>query len=130
MFNTITYLNTDLCLESKNDLAALVHAFRAGDVPPMYDTVVGDNGTSYATFETTESYREPEPNIAAMLAVVESLEPPVRLIWDGCTRREFDMGYDCGAEPWAFNQRLSVDLLGRMATAGATLRLTLYPNRD
>ncbi len=45
-------------------------------------------------------------------------------------RREFNIGYDCGAEPWAFNQGLSAHLLGRMATAGASLRVTIYPDRE
>ena len=90
----------------------------------------GDNGLWYATFETDQSHAEPEPNIAAMLAIVESLPGPRRTVWDGCTRREFNIGYDCGAEPWAFNQGLSAALLGRMAAAGTSLRVTLYPDRE
>jgi hypothetical protein len=65
-----------------------------------------------------------------MLAIVESLNEPIRSLWDRCTRREFNIGYDCGAEPWAFNQGLSTALLGRLAAAGASLRITLYPDRD
>ena len=47
-----------------------------------------------------------------------------------CTTREFNLGYDCGAEPWAFNQGLSSELLGRIAAVGASLRLTIYPDRE
>lgn len=65
-----------------------------------------------------------------MLAVVDALAGPLRAVWDGCTRREFNIGYDCGAEPWAFNQALSAALLGRMAAAGALLRVTIYPERE
>ncbi len=64
-----------------------------------------------------------------MQAVIESLVPPLRSVWAGCSQREFNIGYDCGLEPWAFNQGLSADLLGRMAKAGASLRVTLYPDR-
>jgi hypothetical protein len=42
----------------------------------------------------------------------------------------FNIGYDCGAEPWAFNQGLTAELLGRMAATGASLRITLYPGHD
>jgi hypothetical protein len=64
-----------------------------------------------------------------MLATVESLARPFRSVWDGCTR-EFNIGYECGPEPWAFNQGLPAELLGRMAAAGASLRVTLYPDRE
>jgi hypothetical protein len=129
MDNTISYLNTDLDLTSAEDLTALAAAFEGGGVPPLHVTH-GADALWYATFETSAQFAEPEPNIAAMLAIVESLARPLRSMWDGCTRREFNIGYDCGDEPWAFNQGLSPDLLGRMAAAGASLRVTPYPDRD
>lgn len=129
MHNTISCLNTDLDLTSAHELTAVAAIFEAGGVPPLHVTR-GDDGLWYATFETDEQHTEPEPNIAAMLAVVESLVGPLRSDWDGCTRREFNIGYECGAEPWAFNQGLSAALLGRMAAASASLRVTLYPDRD
>ena len=73
---------------------------------------------------------EPELNIAALVAVVESLDEQHLSLWRGCTQREFNIGYDCGAEPWAFNQGLSSELLGRMADIGTSLRITLYPDRE
>jgi hypothetical protein len=84
----------------------------------------------HATFETSAELAEPEPTIAAMLAIVESWPRPLRSVWDRCTRRELNIGYECGAEPWAFNQALPAELLGRMAAAGASLRVTLYPDRE
>ena len=129
MAKSITYLNTDLDLVSANDLTALGAAFKAAGVRPLHVTPVDDKGW-YACFETDEQHTEPEPNIAAMLAVVESLSPPLRSAWAGCSKREFNIGYDCGLEPWSFNQGLSAELLGRMAAAGACLRVTLYPDRD
>jgi hypothetical protein len=127
--DTICYLNTDLDLTSPDDLTALASAFEIGGAPPLHVTR-GDDGQWYATFETDVQHVEPEANIAAMLAVVESLPGPLRTVWEGCTRREFNIGYDCGAEPWAFNQGLSAVLLGRMAAASASLRVTIYPDRE
>jgi len=88
-----------------------------------------DDGLWHAIFETQEQHTEPEPNIAAMVAVAESLEEPHRSMWSSCTRREFNIGYDCGAGPSAFEQGLSSGLLGRIAAVGASLRVTLYPDR-
>ncbi len=124
----ICYLNTDLDLTSSDDLTALAAVFESRGVCPLHVTH-GDDGLWYATFETQDQHTHPEPNIAAMVAVVESLDESHRSIWLGCTRREFNIGYDCGAEPWAFNQGLSCGLLGRMAVIGASLWFTLYPDR-
>ncbi len=129
MDHRIGYLNTDLDLTSAADLTALAAALESGGVPPLHVTR-DDDGLWYATFETQEQHTEPGPNIAAMLAVVETLSPSLRAAGTGCTRREFNIGYDCGEEPWAFNQGLSAELLGRMAAAGASLRITLYPDRE
>jgi hypothetical protein len=124
--DTIGYLNTDLDLTSGDDLMALAAAFEAQGVPPLHVTH-GEDGLWYATFETDEHHEQPEPNIAVMMAVIESLAEPLRTVWSGCTRRDFNIGYDCGSKPWAFNQGLSSQLLGRMAAVGASLRITLYP---
>lgn len=129
MDGIISYLNTDLDLIAANDLTELAAVFEANGIRPLHVTR-GDDGLWYATFETDKQYAEPAPNIAAILGVVEALSPPLRSIWDGCSRREFDIGYDCGIEPWGFNQALSVELLERMSAAGASLRVTLYPDRE
>ena len=129
MDGVITYLNTDLDLISDSDLTALASALETGGVFPLHVTR-GEDGRCYATFETDEQHTEPEANIAAMLTVVESLDASLRSVWAGCSLREFNIGYDCGLEPWAFNQGLSSETLRRIAAAGASLRVTLYPDRD
>src|SRR6516162_11734759 len=90
----------------------------------------GEDGLWYATFETEKPHDKPEPDIGEMVTAAEALQAPLRGVWWRCTRREFNIGYDCGTEPWAFNQGLSNELLGRMAAVGASLRVTLYPDRD
>lgn len=98
MDGVITYLNTDLDLTSSSDLTALGAAFEAAGVFSLHVTQ-GEDGLWYACFETAEQHNEPEPNIAAMLVVIESLAPPLQSVWAGCSRREFNIGYDCGREP-------------------------------
>ena len=122
----ICYLNTDLDLTSSNDLTPIAAALESRGVRPLHVTR-GEDGLWYATFETEVEYEEPEPNISAMLAVVELLGQELMTVWFACTRREFNIGYDCGGEPWAFNQGLSSELLSRIAQARASLRITLYP---
>ncbi len=130
MDNTIQYLNTDLDLTSADDLTELAKAFEATGVTALHVTHCED-GSWRAIFETSESnYLQPEQDISTMVSAIESLSEVLRTIWLRCTQREFNIGYDCGDEPWEFNQGLSNQLLGRIAATGATLRITLYPDRS
>jgi hypothetical protein len=129
MDNTICYLNTDLDLVCQQDLTELARTFEVSGCSPLHVTL-GDDQNWYATFETDEQHVEPELSITQMLTVIESLAEPLHSVWMKCTRREFNIGYDCGDEPWAFNQGLSSDLLRRIAAIGASLRWTLYPDRE
>ena len=128
MGRNTTYLNTDLDLISADDLTLLAEAFASAGVTPLHVTRAED-GLWYARFETDPQFGEPETNIAAMLGVLDTLPPPLRAVWDGCTRREFNVGYDAGLEPWSFSHTLSAALLGRMAASGASFGLTLYAYR-
>ncbi len=123
------YLNTDLEIEAPNTLSELAAALDAKGVHPMHVTE-GDSGQWYAMFERCPRPDEPDPNIAAMLDAIEALDEPSREAWRNCERREFNVGYDCGDEPWAFSHGFSCGLLRRMSEAGTSLRITLYPPRE
>jgi len=122
-------LNTDLDLVLEHDPTALVAAMEAGGIRSLSGVRRGNDGLFYPIFETRVDYDEPDQNIAAMLDVIEGLVEPLRESWARCLSREFNIGYDCGLEPWAFNQQLSTAVLGRIAAAGATLQITIYPDR-
>jgi hypothetical protein len=125
----IQYLNTDLDLVAPISLTPLISHFESAEVRPLAPTL-GDDGNWYVTFETVEPFDEPDRNIVAMLCAIESASGEARTCWDSCTKREFNVGYDCGDEPWSFNQGLSNETLRRMADCGATFRITLYPFRE
>jgi len=129
MFGKISYLNTDLDIESPKDLTALAALLDSKDIFPLH-VERSDDGSWHARFETQQQYAEAEHNITAMIAVIESLRGPHRTAWLSCKKRQFNIGYDCGKKPWAFEQGLSAKLLGRIAKIGASLRITLYPESD
>ena len=122
----IEYLNTDLELVAAQDLAALVTSFEQHGLFKLHADRHED-GLWYANFETEESFEEPEPNIKYMLSTIESLPDSLASAWLACSVREFNIGYECGDEPWAFNQVISALTLQRIASVGAALRFTLYP---
>ncbi|HET6425792.1 MAG TPA: hypothetical protein VFG20_19030 [Planctomycetaceae bacterium] len=128
MDGKIEYCNTDLELISRDDLTELASALAAIGVAPLHVTL-GQDGQWYSWLETEQSFDEPESNIGVMMDAIESLSAPMHAAWERCSHREFNIGYDCGDEPWAFNQGLTNKLLVRIAASGASLRWTLYPDR-
>jgi hypothetical protein len=75
MDGKICYLNTDLDMTSSDDLAPLAAVFESGGMFTLHLTS-GEDGLWHATFEVLDQHTEPEPNIAAMFAVAESLDEP------------------------------------------------------
>ena len=122
------YLNTDLELISPQDLTPLIAAFEAGGIRAIGGVTAGGDGLWYANLETL-SEEHPEINICTMLDAIESLDQSTRAIWDACNKRNFNIGYECGEEPWGFNQGVSQATIARIAAAGASLSITLYPFR-
>ena len=133
---TTRYRVTDLCLYSAGDLTALAAALVARGLvhsngPLWFDGEerLGVAGPQwYWQFQAgcEEQRDHPEPELKALLAAVEALDPPERAAWDGCSRRAFDAAYDCGVRPFAVRHDLSAGTLARLAAAGGLLRLTLY----
>jgi hypothetical protein len=125
----IRYRNTDLDLHASFDLDPLVSAFEQGGAWNLGVTLGGD-GLWYAIVEAGDRIETPEASITDLLRVIEGLTGEARELWSRCELREFNIGYDSGHEPWAFNQGLTNDTLMRMARCGASLRITLYPPDD
>jgi len=132
MDESTRYRTTDLYFFSDENLTALAAALHAWCKP----VCLGANPRTqrddwYCNFSIDEEgAEEPEPGIAAMLTLIETLDPPSRSAWAGCSQRVFDIAYDCGRKPFAFRQELSAETLGRLAAAGASLRITLYSDLE
>ncbi|MCA9044861.1 MAG: hypothetical protein KDA69_11110 [Planctomycetaceae bacterium] len=122
----IQYRNTDLDLVCDVAPSPLVTEFDAHDL--YVHVQAGDDGLFYVMCEG-DNESEPELNIVRLLDAIDALSELGREVWRRCSKREFNVGYDCGDEPWSFNQGLSNDVLRRMADCGATFRMTLYPHR-
>jgi hypothetical protein len=135
---TTRYSVTDLVLHSAEDLTALAAALEdrgmtitqralqiAEEAREWFRIAADERMWVFQGGFCGESFDGPEMEIAAMLAVVESLDPQARALWDGCSRREFDFAYDCGVRPFAVHHDLSAGTLARLAAAGGSLRITL-----
>ncbi|PHS00754.1 MAG: hypothetical protein COA78_23665 [Blastopirellula sp.] len=123
----IQYLNTDLDLIVDVDPAVLTVELEANDL--YVHVTAGEDGLWYLWCEDLKD-GDPETNIVNLLNSIGSLSESARKIWESCTKREFDIGYDCGDEPWGFTQGVSADSIKRIADYGISLRITLYPYRE
>src|SRR5258708_20622777 len=117
----ICYLNTDLDLISRRDLNGLTSALVSRGLCPL-EVSQSSDGNWRARLETEEEFHDLDPNLSAMLTAIESLESESKTRWFECTTREFNIGYDCGNEPWEFNQGITPATLARIPACGASLR--------
>ena len=128
--NSIHFLNADLDLEAGFDLGPLTGALSARGLFTLHCWERSE-GIWEATCESSRDTlsENAETTILELLESIENLDAESRKAWLGCSRREFNLGYDCGDEPWAFNNAVSVESLARMAALGIAMRMTIYPVR-
>lgn len=129
----IAYLNTDLDLVSPDDPTSLVTALESGGLMRALHPPSESDGRWFVMFEAEEdgpTSREPQTHIAAMLTAIEALSGPQRAAWDRCPKRELNLGFDRSAEQQTLAAAIPPAMLARMAAAGVSLQLTLYPHGD
>lgn len=120
----IKFLNVDLDVRHTEPLDWLVRYFASRRIHVITHTATDERWL--AIFETSPSPETPDECARLLLEGIEQMGKPTREKWDKCSR-EFNVGYNVGNAPWAFNQALSPGTVHRIASAGAGLRLTLYP---
>ena len=125
------YANTDMDLAAESDISALVEVFRLRCYVLSY-TVQHHRWT--VTVEASEESsnldshnRSPSEHLRHILAVVESLSKVERAQWDSCTLRNINVGFECD-NTWAFEHSIANEDLARLARAGCTLTVTMYPH--
>lgn len=123
----VRYLNTDLEIESKDDLSRIVEEF-GEDVLVLYHGEI--RGYQHASFEIGGGGRVADEVINYFCLLVESLPKEVREIWDGCCSRILDIGYQSGATPPNFRSEIMASTIQRVAGIGASIVITIYPLRE
>ena len=122
----ITYLNTDLDIESKSDVSRIVEEF-GEDVIVLHHEE--RRGYEHASFEISGSSADADADsvINSFCRLVEELPKEVREIWDGCVSRVFDIGYESGSSPQNFRSEIRASTIQRVAQIGASIATTIYP---
>lgn len=60
-----------------------------------------------------------------MLDVIEALDATARAMWDACTTKTLDIGYQCGGS--RVSHGLTNPTLTRLTALGMEVIITLYP---
>jgi hypothetical protein len=120
----VKYLNTDLEIESKDDLSKIVEEF-GEDVSVLYHGEI--RGYQHATFEIAGSTSGADEVINYFCDLVEGLPTEARDVWDGCCSRVLDIGYESGASQRNFRSEIRASTIQRVAKIGASMVVTIYP---
>ncbi|MEI4548248.1 MAG: hypothetical protein ACPGVL_02310 [Pseudoalteromonas spongiae] len=120
----IQFLNVDLEIESKQDIAQLVSDLGKSAMVLHYDK---DETRQLARIEANIDVTSPDSAINHLCELIESCSRNALKQWLSCTRRTFDIGFQSGKNPKCFNQALHADTLLRISAIGAGIEITLYP---
>jgi len=122
---TTKYLNTDLEIDSIDDVTPIVEEFGEA-VVCLYYAPWGAH--KRAAFELAGVvFQDASACIRTFCALVEGLGPEARALWDGCARRVFDIGFEAGRERDNCQQSIDHDALAQVAAVRAHLVITVYP---
>jgi hypothetical protein len=120
----VKYLNTDLDIESKQDLSGIIEEFCA-DVLVLHHGEI--RGYQHAAFEIAGSCSDADGTINYFCALIEGLPKEVREIWNDCCSRILDIGYESGTFPNNFRSEIRPSTIQRVAEIGASIVITIYP---
>ena len=120
----IQFLNVDLEIESKQDIAQLVSDLGKSAMILHYDK---DETRQLARIEANIDVTSPDSAINHLCELIESCSRNALKQWLSCTKRTFDIGFQSGKNPKCFNQALHADTLLRISAIGAGIEITLYP---
>jgi hypothetical protein len=120
------FLNVDLDIEAPYDLAPLVKALGRR----VYELHTGTLGDGFQThLEFFGARGQPSSAAAAIegfVGLLAKLRPTAKKFWDKATRRDFNIGIQSGAKPFAFELDIPSDLLAAVARLRGRIVVTVY----
>lgn len=128
------YINTDLVLESEQDLSA-VEAILDAQADLLYAQRL-HNGLWHLSAEARGSgirgdpASSPERDLAALLTLLESMSEEHQTLLRACRKFDFDIGWDTSEHRPEGHFTLASSVLSRIAAIGASLSVTIYPSSE
>jgi hypothetical protein len=117
------FLNIDLELITCGALDLLL-AHWSRDVVVLRDSIDGRTRTVW--LEAVDDVDDAERSLLALLHLIDGLPADLRLLWDSCDDRCFNIGIQAGMSPHASAFSISTGTLTRVTGVMARLNLTVY----
>jgi hypothetical protein len=120
------FINVDLDLASAQELTELVQAFKPG-ASPLNCWQVAD--TYFANLELSTDPINPtdaESAIRRFVALIDTLPPGARALWNDASKRDFSIGVDAGSSPSTFELALNPEVLELAARVRARIVFVVY----
>lgn len=73
--------------------------------------------------------RDPETIISSFCDLIDAMPAEVRSLWDACSDKRFDVGFESGNVGNELNAVIGSKTLSRSGRVGADLVITVYPVR-
>lgn len=119
------YLNVDLVVESSSDLTPLIH-FLEDKVFFLWKEVNGQPKSIGFESNLHESDNA-EEDINELVSILENLPQDLRNVWDTCSKKVMDIGYECGAMQDPLNSLISETSITKISQLGFALNIRIYP---
>jgi hypothetical protein len=117
------FLNVDLELITDGVLAPLLDHWST-EVVVLRNSIEESNRTAW--LELKGQYESPEQVIVAFLDLVHALPVQVKLVWDVCSDRCFNVGIQSGVSPHSSVFSFSAGTLHQVAAVHARIDFTVY----
>ena len=126
MINT-HHLNTDLEIESDNDLSKIIEEF-GEEIIVLYQ----GEGQSHnrVSFEVATNMNDPDDIISFFCILVEGLSEKSKEIWKSSFHKVFDIGYEAGEFPSSYHSEIRHETIKRVADLGANIAISIYPKQN
>ena len=123
MGDTTTFLNVDLDVSSREDLAPLADALR----PHVHALHVGRVGRRYsARFELNAQPRTPDTAIRRLVTAIQRLPARQRTRWRRATRRDFNVGIQAAPQPHYSEFPIEPPTVAMVGKVGGRIVVTVY----
>ncbi|MGH2376764.1 MAG: hypothetical protein ACRDIC_25305 [bacterium] len=123
MYDTTTFLNVDLDVSSRDDLAPLADGLR----PQVHALHVGRVGRRYwARFELRAQPRTPDTAIRRLVTAIQRLPARQRTRWNRTIRRDFNVGIQAAPRPHCSEFPIEPPTVAMVGKVGGRIVVTVY----
>ncbi len=123
------YLTTDLNLYASFDLTPLTQAFEKVGLSCVSDSVLRPDGRWRAAISCHVYNPTPDRAAKFFLKYIRRLDDEGRRLWQACSLREFDLGFEFEEGNFSDEFQIGTDLLQQMIEEGVSVQITIYQPR-